>query len=222
MVRPGRRISDIVRHINKLAARIVDYAAGGETIPAWQLPIAGFSMVRMENGTAHVHALGDCLLFAIGNDGRQFLHTAVEGSADAERAAARQAIAAAGGLKAYGSLTAHEETREALRASRARCNTPGHVWTLGTSPQAADHLSSAPVGLHMPFIGLLMTDGFAALASSYGRYQPAELVRMAEGHGLAALGDELRHVEMVEDPDGVSYPRFKASDDATALLFRVG
>ncbi len=221
MIRPGRPIADIVRQINRLAARIVEYAAAGEVIPAWQLPIAGFSMVRIENGALAVHALGDCVVMAADGNSGAFHHTAVSGQAAAERDAARQAVAASGGLARYGSLATHPETRTALRASRETCNTPGGLWTLGTNPVAAGHIVTARVDLRPPFVGLAMTDGFSALSDNYGRYAPAELVRIAEGNGLAALADELRHIETVEDPDGIAHPRFKVSDDATAILFRV-
>jgi hypothetical protein len=73
----------------------------------------------------------------------------------------------------------------------------------------------------LPATGLLCTDGFAALCDQYGRYSPADLVAAAKSQGLKALLAELRHVERTEDPDGLLYPRFKISDDATALLFEV-
>ena len=37
----------------------------------------------------------------------------------------------------------------------------------------------------------------------------------------AALLDELRDLERVRDPDGRTYPRYKISDDATAVLFDI-
>jgi hypothetical protein len=67
---------------------------------------------------------------------------------------------------------------------------------------------------------LLASDGFLALASDYGRYTPDTLFAAAESRGLAALGAELRAVEAA-DADGVRFPRFKRSDDATALLLAV-
>lgn len=221
MVRPGRPLADIVRHVNRLAARIVEYAAAGETIPAWQLPIAAFSMVRIETGATVVHGLGDCSVTAVGMNGKTFAHTPMPGNRAYEMRKAREAIAAAGGLSAIASLADHAETREALRQSRAEYNRSGAAWLLGTAAEAGDHLATASLGLEPPFTGLLMTDGFAALAEAYGRYGSAELVRLAEGNGLAHLGDKLRHIETVEDPDGIAHPRFKVSDDATAILFRV-
>jgi hypothetical protein len=67
---------------------------------------------------------------------------------------------------------------------------------------------------------LLMTDGFAALADRYRRYDPAGLVREALGRGLQDLGRELRSIEAA-DAATTRHPRFKASDDATALLLRL-
>ena len=52
------------------------------------------------------------------------------------------------------------------------------------------------------------------------RYTPEELFAAAVTRGLESLGQELRAVE-ASDPEGVKFPRFKKSDDATALLLRV-
>ena len=47
------------------------------------------------------------------------------------------------------------------------------------------------------------------------------LVETASREGLSKLLAELRVVEHREDPDGLAFPRFKRSDDATALLFEI-
>ena len=46
------------------------------------------------------------------------------------------------------------------------------------------------------------------------------LIATAQSHGLTVLGEELRLIE-AGDPEGHEFPRFKKSDDATALLLRV-
>jgi hypothetical protein len=46
------------------------------------------------------------------------------------------------------------------------------------------------------------------------------LMEKAASRGLAALGEELREIEDA-DPQGHKHPRFKKSDDATALLLRL-
>jgi hypothetical protein len=67
---------------------------------------------------------------------------------------------------------------------------------------------------------LLASDGFLALASDYGAYGADSLMQAALEKGLKALGEELRAIE-TGDAGGDKYPRFKKSDDATALLLRV-
>jgi hypothetical protein len=67
---------------------------------------------------------------------------------------------------------------------------------------------------------LLATDGFLALVSDYRRYDAEALFAAAASLGLERLGEELREIES-KDADGTRYPRFKTSDDATALLLRV-
>jgi hypothetical protein len=65
-----------------------------------------------------------------------------------------------------------------------------------------------------------MTDGFSALVDRYRAYDAAGLVRTAVDKGLHELGRELRAIE-TEDAGGAKHPRFKASDDATAVLMRL-
>lgn len=213
-------IADVVRNLNaRVRQRIVE-AAVGETIEAWALPTASFQLVRVEGQELAVYGLGDCRLFLAGADG-----TAFETNGDyskAESEGARSAVAQAGGLTAWRSLAEEPVVREALRRSRARHNQPGgSVWTLGSAPEAAAHLSIRQLNSALPARGLLCTDGFSALADKYGRYDGAGLIRAASERGLAVLMAELRHIEREEDPDGQQYPRFKVSDDATALLFEI-
>lgn len=47
------------------------------------------------------------------------------------------------------------------------------------------------------------------------------MIRAASERGLTTLMAELRQIEREEDPDGQKFPRFKVSDDATALLFEI-
>ena len=81
-------------------------------------------------------------------------------------------------------------------------------------------MQTATFALTGPVCGLAMSDGFSALELKYTRYSAEALLRAAVQKGLAPLAAELRHIEEVEDPAGLAYPRFKRSDDATAVLFR--
>jgi hypothetical protein len=218
----SRSMEDVVRTLNKQVGIVVQEAAAGSPIDAWNLPVAGFQMIRVEENAVVAHGLGDCRLFIAGADGEIFETSALKGNFAVEREGAKRAIARAGGLSAVRSVIEDPVIREALRHHRSAYNRPGaKTWTLGTEPAAAKHLVSEPLSVRLPAMGLLCTDGFAALCDHYGRYDPAGMVRKATVDGLKSLMKELRQIERAEDPDGQLYPRFKVSDDATAVLFEI-
>jgi len=222
MIAPGRSMADIVRSTNALARRIVTFAGNDRDVPAWNLPIAGFQMVRIENDAVVTHGLGDCTLYLRDAEGAISTHTALPGLGGGERASAQEAIEKAGGLSKLPRLVEEPALLARERAARAAFNSPGSgVWTLGSVPEAADHLVSARLPSGAPLTGLLCSDGFAALVENYARFEPADLIAKAARAGLEALAGELRHIERVEDPDGHLYPRMKPSDDATAVLFEI-
>lgn len=108
---------------------------------------------------------------------------------------------------------------EALRVSRNRIGSGGH-WLFMPDVKAATHVSRRVLTLAPGAVILLASDGFLALASDYGAYSADTLMAAAQDRGLDALGEELRAIEAA-DPGGETYPRFKSSDDATALLLRI-
>lgn len=215
-------VPEVVRALNGCVARLVAEASAGEAVEPWALPTASFQLVRAEADAIVTYGLGDCRLFVLGADGRVIDASAIAGSAVNEQEGARRAVEHAGGLAAWRSLSEQPEVRAELRRMRARHNQPGGaVWTLGAAPDAGDHVVARRMAARFPARGLLCTDGFAALADNYRRYDGAGLVGAAAEHGLAPLLAELRAIECDEDPDGRKFPRFKVSDDATALLFEV-
>ena len=140
-VAPGRSMEDVVRTLNRQVDTVVQDSSSGLPIAAWNLPVAGFQMVRIEDGAIVAHGLGDCRLFLAGADGAIFETSAMKGSFAVEREGARRAIAQAGGLAAIKALSDDPAVREELRRHRAAYNRPeGSVWTLGTEPAAAKHL----------------------------------------------------------------------------------
>jgi hypothetical protein len=67
---------------------------------------------------------------------------------------------------------------------------------------------------------LLTSDGFSALVDLYEAVDAGTLMERALTEGLDALAREARRIETEVDPAGRLYPRFKESDDTTALLVR--
>ncbi|HKQ11291.1 MAG TPA: hypothetical protein VJS85_08890, partial [Rhizomicrobium sp.] len=106
-----------------------------------------------------------------------------------------------------------------LRAARNRINS-GHDWLFSPDVKAASHVSRRVMKIRPGSEILLLTDGFLALASDYGVYSADSLMAAARSNGLKSLGEELRVIE-ADDSGGDKFPRFKKSDDATALLLRL-
>ena len=108
-----------------------------------------------------------------------------------------------------------------LRKVRNQHNVEGGYWVFALDPGAAEHARTQRFELDVPAVALLMTDGFEALAGDYRRYTEEELLEAALDRGLASLKDELRHIERELDPEAHQFPRFKQSDDATAMLVKI-
>ena len=67
---------------------------------------------------------------------------------------------------------------------------------------------------------LLTSDGFSALVDLYRRIAPPSCSRRRYKPGWRRSPNWHGDIETKEDPDGILFPRFKLSDDATALLLR--
>lgn len=176
----------------------------------WELPIAAMLAVRIDGDMLEAAWLGDCVGLLV-SGGQITRFGAQEESKEAEGAAAER-LAAHGA----GSKQRSPEVLDSLRASRERPNRR----ILGVEPESA-----APETTRLPLAPgdemLLMTDGFAALVDVYAELDALTLVAAARGEGLAALASRLRGIE-AGDSACTRYPRFKISDDATALWLRVG
>ncbi|QAY80038.1 protein phosphatase 2C domain-containing protein [Sphingosinicella sp. BN140058] len=176
----------------------------------WELPLASALAILVGESGLAIGWLGDCaaLLWRDGTVIR--LGPAADGRA-AE--AARAASLAEHGL---GSVKRSEPILENLRATRGR---PG-LRVLSVDPALI-----RPEFVHLPCAPgdelLLMSDGYATLIDDYAAFDAAGLFAAVRARGLAQVGVELRAIEQ-DDTACTRYPRFKSSDDATALWLRIG
>jgi hypothetical protein len=190
--------------------------AGADTAPRWQSPTASALLVSDHDGRLIGVELGDCRCFVVGADGAVHAVGGPPNAADDEqRAAAR-----AGQTANAAALLRDAGTMERLRAIRATHNTLGGYAVFGLQPDCGSLARTWSLTPARPAHILLMTDGFAALADRYGAYDAGGLVVAALEKGLHELARELRAIETA-DAGGAKHPRFKASDDATALLLRL-
>lgn len=207
-------LREAVRAAGETAANAFSYLTRGQNVERWQLPTASLLMVtENERGVIDGIDLGDCRVFALDSDGVQVIggHGGVD---DEVKLAAAQP-------EADKPLLKRAATVETLRRNRSAINQDGGpFWTFGLHSTCADHARAWSITLKRPAHLLLMTDGFAALTDRYRVYEPAALVKAAIGVGLQELGRELRAIELA-DAAGARHPRFKQSDDATAILLRL-
>ena len=162
---------------------------------------------------------GDCVALVKRPEGA----VEIVGEAFDKRAAEARRVAMLAKAKGIAPAAGYNrpEFLSALRTARNGVNTERGGWLFGPDVKAVDHVRRKHVDTPAGTTLLLASDGFLALASDYGLYDALTLVGAAESEGLEALGRELRMTEE-GDPEGLRFARFKKSDDATAVLLRLG
>lgn len=177
---------------------------------AWELPRAAFVAVQLADGMLDVAWAADCsVLHATRN---AILWPAGEPDSGTEAAEAEALGAGVGALERRDGAVLDDR-----RAHRSRVDHKTLSALAERSRAATQHATGAV------FPGddiLLMSDGFTRLVSDYRRHSAETLVEAMRSRGLHGLVNELREIER-EDAACLRYPRFKVSDDATALWLRV-
>jgi serine/threonine protein phosphatase PrpC len=184
-----------------------------EPAEIYETPFASLMALFLRGNSMEALWFGDCTALIRSPSGA--IRTV--GEALASRARERDRASSLAVPDGVAAASVRETYLPALRASRNRVNSRGSDWLFAPDARCADHASSARVSVERGSVILLASDGFFALVSDYARYSPIELLAAAQARRLAALGEELRAIESA-DPKGMTYPRFKSSDDATALL----
>ncbi len=183
----------------------------------YEIPYASGVMTALNGDRLHILWFGDCAVLLRDANGMFVLFGDTLEKRESERARVEK-ISKAGNARPADKIL-REDFLPALRASRNLVNT-GDEWLFAPDAKCAEHAKDAQTQAAQGMILLLASDGFLALCSDYQRFTPEALYSAVQQGGLTKLGEELRAIEM-SDPGGVTYPRFKTSDDATALLLRV-
>ncbi|MBX9815853.1 MAG: hypothetical protein A4S12_10795 [Proteobacteria bacterium SG_bin5] len=175
----------------------------------WELPCASFLAARVTPERLDFAWAGDCAALVKRGDLVERVGPLAEARDDE--------LAHAAGLAEHG-LGLKARPAPILESLRARRGRPGQA-VLGVEALAPPPLSFAAVPCAPGDELLLMTDGFAALIDQYAAFDARGLFAALAGEGLAGLAARLRAIEAA-DADCARYPRFKTSDDATALWLR--
>ena len=177
---------------------------------AWELPSAAFVAAQLVGDTLEVAWAADCALLHRAGDGVGWVTPVPDRARESADAAALGA-----------SVVGQKVRSPAVLADRRHARSRAGRRVLGVDAAAsAAVLARARVAVARGDALLLMSDGFSALVDAYAAYDAAGLFAAVEARGLAALAVELRDIERA-DAACVRFPRFKASDDATAMWVRV-
>lgn len=187
-----------------------------QPIAKYEVPSASMSFLRVRGRSMECALLGDCRLLYAASDGTFFN---LFGSAALEELD-RRAIGVLRRMKRVPllaeSLWSLFGTR-LLRSNRARMNDADGYWTLSLDTAAADHMEYRTITTAEGDQALLVSDGFYRLVDTFQVFSDRTLVRAAAEVGLDILYDQLRTLEAA-DVECRQYPRFKPSDDASAVL----
>ena len=157
-------------------------------------PSAAVAILRIGPGTAEYLALADVTI-ALEADGK--IHVITDDRVDASVASVDPQAADVG--------------EQIARRRAADRNRHGGYWVAAADPDAAGHAVTGTAEL--PRRAAVMTDGAARAATMFGVPWDALI-----GSDPATLIGEVRRAE-AHDPGCSRWPRFKASDDATAVTW---
>ncbi|MEL6101613.1 MAG: hypothetical protein AAFR68_09885 [Pseudomonadota bacterium] len=177
---------------------------------AWELPKAAFAAARLTGDALEVAWAADCSALHASSESATWCTGAPDSRTEAAEAAALGDGIGADALRAGPVL----EDRRKHRGQPDHSALSPHAGASALATQFATYHVTASDDV------FLMSDGFTRLVTDFGVYCADTLVDAIRTRGLAALVTELRQIEQA-DEGCLRYPRFKVSDDATALWLRI-
>lgn len=120
-----------------------------------------------------------------------------------------------------GSPTHQVSVQELVAAQRRHRNQPGGYWVAGAKPVAAYQAITGSRPHEQINRAALLTDGASCLVELYAAAGWPELLNSMQEQGPTHIISRVRQVENA-DPNGLRWPRYKCSDDATAAFCRLG
>ena len=210
----------LLRHVMeeaRTAYRAVAPAERHDDFVAW--PLGAMTLVRRRGSALDVWTFGDTTAYVRQPDGAVATLGDAPGLRDAESSLAAELMRQAGSRP-----TAILDEPVFLawlgdrRVRQRRSGIPAAI--LSFNPDAADRLRHETAPCQDGTVILLTSDGFSALVDLYRAMDAGAVMEAALTSGLEPLVKLARKIETERDPDGRLYPRFKASDDTTAILLR--
>jgi hypothetical protein len=224
----GRRLSDLapqahdgpalVRHVMEEARTIFLRHAPSERHDFLTWPVGAMTLVHRDGDSLDVWSFADTTAFVRHPDRTVLTVGEAPGLRQYEMAKAAELLEKSGATPK--TITGTPVFQAWLSERRERQKQGRGLALLGLDPTAADRMRHERVPCPDGTTVLLTSDGFSALVDLYGAMDASALMERAPDEGLEALAREARRIETEVDPQGKLFPRFKESDDTTALLLR--
>lgn len=222
----SRRLSDLapqaadgpalLRHVMEEARTVFLAKAPAERHVALTWPVGAMTLVHREGESLDVWSFADTTAFVRQPDGAVLTVGEAPGLRVFEATKAAEFLQASGATPK--TITGTPVFQAWLAERRKRQKQGRGLALLGLDPKAADRMRHERVPCPDGTTILLTSDGFSALVDLYGFMDASALMETALADGLEPLAREARRIETEVDPDGKLHPRFKESDDMTALL----
>lgn len=179
-------------------------------------PSASIVVIRINNNKIEYFLLGDCTLVVQNSDGKslfikQNLLDKLENKAKIEMAKLMF-------NKGMNFVEARQGINSLLVKHRLLKNTPDGYWILEFDKNAVENSLCGCLDFSEYKKALLMSDGFSAIFDNYNYVDGNNIISIVENQGLQQIYRVIRFIEE-EDSDILNFPRFKKSDDASAVIF---
>lgn len=209
----------LVRHVIEEARAAFMAVAPKERHDFVTWPLGAMTLVRRREKTLDVWTFGDTTAYIRQPDGTVLTMGLAPSLRDAESAKAVELMQAAGSRPT--AILDEPVFLAWLGGIRERQRNSGNTAALlNFEPSAAERLRHETAPCEEGTTILLASDGFSALVDLYQAMDAKALMEAALSSGLEPLVRKAREIETRIDPDGKLYPRFKVSDDTTAILLR--
>jgi hypothetical protein len=191
-----------IEDVSKLHVDQCDLANSGT-------PSATVALVRVKNQTAEWLVLADAAILIETDDGLQVMtDERVNAVATTQRNAALAESLSDSKKRAL--------INELVSAQRQFRNQTGGYWIAGSNPAAANEASIGSLSIRIGQRYALLTDGVTRLVE-FHQATWSELFESLDRDGPEHVISNVREVE-ASDPDSTRWPRYKPSDDATAVF----
>lgn len=204
----GSTVRETMGRATQAIAHAFDRDRTRDIAAPWETPKAACAVAQIVDATLDCAQCADCSILVIRENDLVWATAAPDTQDEASAAAA---------LGAGSAPTLQGEVLEDRRAARS---VPDHA---ALSPDAersmaATTFTSCPIAPGDEV--LLMSDGFSAAIADYAHHTAETLVDTIKRDGLHRVVAQIRDIED-RDAECATFPRFKKSDDCTALWLRV-